>query len=159
MKKKVLFVCLSNICRSPLAHGILESMVQEAGLSHLIEVDSAGTASYHIGSLADVRSREVAEKHGIRLTHRARAFTPRDLDAFDYILAMDHQNQKDILKHVDGVSRATIQLMRSYDPVGRNEDVPDPYHGDMTDFEEVYDMLNRSCAALLEEMKQELHQQ
>lgn len=157
MKKRVLFVCLGNICRSPLAHGILESMVREAGLSHLIEVDSAGTASYHLGELADLRSRKVAEKHGIRLTHRARVFAPRDLHAFDYILAMDCQNQKDILKHVDGDCLATIQLMRSYDPVNQNEDVPDPYYGDQSAFEEVFEMLQRSCAALLEEIKLELH--
>ncbi|MFN3316607.1 MAG: low molecular weight protein-tyrosine-phosphatase, partial [Raineya sp.] len=89
---KILFVCLGNICRSPLAEGIFRKLVEEAGLREQIEVDSAGTSAYHIGELPDYRTRQVAEKNGIMLTHKARQFKKSDFDEFDYILAADKNN-------------------------------------------------------------------
>jgi protein-tyrosine phosphatase len=152
--KKVLFVCLGNICRSPMAHGIFERLVQDAELSNQIQVDSAGTASYHIGELPDKRARQTCEEHGIKLTHRARAFVKEDLDRFDFILAMDAQNLANIQKLQSENHRAKVQLMRAYDAKAPNADVPDPYYGELDGFEEVYKMLERSCRELLTEIQE-----
>lgn len=154
--KKVLFVCLGNICRSPLAHGIFQRMVNDAGLSDEILVDSAGTASYHIGSLPDVRARKISEERGITLTHRARAFTQEHFQQFDYILAMDKDNLQNILKLEPSTHKATVKLMRAYDIKHPNEDVPDPYYGELDGFVEVFDMLERSCDVLLKEIREQL---
>lgn len=154
--KKVLFVCLGNICRSPMAHGIFEEMVNEAGLGQLIRVDSAGTASYHIGSLPDNRARQTCMTHGISLTHKARSFVKADLEQYDYVLAMDKQNLADIKQWATGKQKAQIQLMRSYDSLKPNTDVPDPYYGELEGFEEVYTMLNRCCAELLQEIVKDI---
>ncbi len=151
--KKVIFVCLGNICRSPMAHGIFQRMVDDAGLSEEIEVDSAGTASFHIGELPDKRARQTCEEYGIKLTHRARAFVKEDLDRFDYILAMDKENLYNIRKLASGQHYAKVQLMRAYDVKFPNTEVPDPYFGAMDGFEDVYQMLERSCAELLKEVE------
>ncbi|MES2778630.1 MAG: low molecular weight protein-tyrosine-phosphatase [Bacteroidota bacterium] len=147
--KKVLFVCLGNICRSPMAHGIFQCMVDDAGLSDQIVVDSAGTTSYHIGELPDKRARQTCQERGVKLTHRARAFSKDDFEAFDYILAMDKQNLLNIQKLEPAQHNASVKLMRAYDAKKPNADVPDPYFGGMDGFVEVYDMLERSCAELL----------
>src|SRR4051812_17042874 len=110
----VLFVCLGNICRSPVAEGIFRHLVNKAGAD--IHVDSAGTASYHIGELADKRARKVCAERGITLTHKARTFTKEDFDTFDYILAMDKQNLDNILKHQPVQSKVIVQLVRDFDP-------------------------------------------
>jgi protein-tyrosine phosphatase len=150
--KKILFVCLGNICRSPMAHGIFQRWVDDAGLSNQILVDSAGTASYHIGELPDKRARQTCEERGIKLTHRARAFTQNDFKTFDYILVMDKENLINIQKLEPPNHHATIKLMRAYDPQHPNTDVPDPYYGEVDGFVEVYNMLERSCGALLREV-------
>lgn len=150
--KKVLFVCLGNICRSPMAHGIFQRWVDDAGLSNKIFVDSAGTASYHVGSLPDKRARQACEERGIKLTHRARAFSKDDFDTFDYILAMDKENLLNIQKLAPGNHNAIVKLMRAYDVKHPHTDVPDPYYGEMDGFVEVYEMLERSCGELLGEM-------
>lgn len=148
--KKVLFVCLGNICRSPIAEGIFQHMVNET--SSDIYVDSAGTASYHLGELPDKRARQVCEERGIKLTHRARAFSKNDFDQFDYILAMDNQNLANILNLKPTHSRAIVQLMRDFDPKHKGAEVPDPYFGEMDGFVEVFEMLERCCDVLLEDM-------
>ena len=153
--KKVLFVCLGNICRSPIAHGIFQHLVDEAGLHNEIRVDSAGTASYHIGELPDKRARLVCEERGIKLTHRARAFSIDDFHEFDYILAMDHQNLLNIQKLEPETHNAQLSLMRAFDTSNPNTDVPDPYYGEMKGFVEVYEMLERSCKELLTEVRKQ----
>jgi protein-tyrosine phosphatase len=148
--KKVLFVCLGNICRSPIAEGVFQHMVNEKNIEMV--VDSAGTASYHLGELPDKRARQVCEERGIKLTHRARAFSKTDFDEFDYILAMDNQNLTNILKLKPAQSKATVQLMRDFDPKHRGAEVPDPYYGEMDGFVEVFEMLEQCCEVLLEEV-------
>ena len=151
MKIKVLFVCLGNICRSPMAEGIFKSQVEKAGMSDKFEIDSAGTSAYHIGELADPRMRETALKHGITLTHHARQVTKEDLFEFDYVIAMDAINLSD-LQRLAPNPKAIVKLMRSFGVNADNLAVLDPYFGDNDGFEEVYELLEGFTAALLEEI-------
>jgi protein-tyrosine phosphatase len=154
---KVLFVCLGNICRSPMAEGIFKHMVEEEGLSDKIFTDSAGTSRYHIGKPPDSRMREVAEQHGITLNHKARQLSFGDFYDFHYIIAMDSENYENIMaeRPIHDDHRAQIIMMREFD-MERNEDemdVPDPYYGGQKGFEDVYNMLKRSCFMLLNHVK------
>lgn len=155
---KILFVCLGNICRSPMAEGVFKQLVEKEGLADKITIDSAGTSRYHIGSLPDERMRQVALNYGIQLTHKARQLSFGDFYDFHYIVAMDRANLKDIIseKPVNDDHRAKIALMRQYDPQADELDVPDPYYGGVEGFENVYQMLHRSCQNLLSEVKEEL---
>lgn len=152
---KILFVCLGNICRSPLAEGIFMKQITEHGLAHLFNADSAGTASYHIGNLADKRSIDVAAQHQIKLTHRARAFVVNDFGAFDYVVAMDKNNLHDIKKIMPANAKTNVVLMRSFDTVEPDGNVPDPYYGETKDFKEVYEILERSCANFIQYLIEE----
>ena len=142
-KTKVLMVCLGNICRSPLAKGILDSLVDQ----EQVEVDSAGTGDYHIGSLPDERSIEVAKKNGLDITdQRGRQFTTDDFKRFDYILAMDNYNYEDIIALAsNGEDKEKVKLILNYAVPGENLDVPDPYFGGKSGFDDVYDMLVKAC--------------
>jgi len=150
---KVVFVCLGNICRSPLAEGVFKKMLAEEKLHHKIYADSAGTAAYHIGDQPDKRSCEIANKYGIDLAHEGRQFNRNDLHEFDYIIAMDGKNYAGIKSLGEG--KGKVALMRDFDEQGRGKDVPDPYYGGMEGFEEVYQMAYRSCKELLEHIKKE----
>jgi len=140
---KVLMVCLGNICRSPLAQGILESKVN----LDKVFVDSAGTAAYHVGNLPDERSIDVAYKYGINITNqRARKFTVQDFDEFDYIYAMDISNYQSILmlaKGEEDENKVRLILKEIYP--SENKSVPDPYYGSNQGFENVYQMLDEAC--------------
>jgi protein-tyrosine phosphatase len=144
---KVLFVCLGNICRSPMAEGVFKAIVSEYGLSGEIEADSAGTSAFHIGANPDRRMCQTAEAY-----HKARQFTKTDFEEFDHILPMDNKNLKDILALAGGKQEyeAKVKLMREFDLERDNLDVPDPYYGGMQGFEDVYVMLERSSRNLLE---------
>jgi len=147
---RVLFVCLGNICRSPLGEGILRRMAVERGIE--IEVDSAGTGDYHIGELPDHRARTVGAKRGCDMTMRARQFQSSDFDEFDLIVAMDHANLRDVGRW-KGADPSKVRLAMSFVPEFGEEIVPDPYWGDLKDFEEVADMLEGVCAGILEEIR------
>ncbi len=150
--KKVLFVCLGNICRSPLAEGLAIKLAEELGISDQVSFDSCGTGNYHIGELPDSRTRNNAEQNGLKLTSRARQFEKKDFRAFDHILVMDAANLSNI-KKIDMTNQfsAKIQLMRDFDPQFKGEDVPDPYFGGEKGFQEVYEILNRSVGQFLRE--------
>lgn len=147
----VLFVCLGNICRSPLAEGIFLHKIKEAGLEDQVSADSCGTGGWHLGELADPRSREVAEKYGIVLPSRARKLHADDFEQYDVILAMDQSNLRDIQAEArrNRGGKASVYLMRDFDLQGKGEDVPDPYYGGPQGFENVYHMLDRSTTSLL----------
>jgi protein-tyrosine phosphatase len=154
-KLKVLFVCLGNICRSPLAEGVFRHYVRQAGLEAAFMIDSAGTASYHVGDAPDQRTAAVALARGIELSSAARQITAADLDAFDYILAMDRENLANVQKLLrGGQPHAEIRLLRSFDPEANGEhDVPDPYYGGQRGFENVQDMVERACRELLRHIR------
>ena len=155
---RVCFVCLGNICRSPTADGIMRHLVAQAGLARAIEVDSAGTGGWHEGEAADSRAQAVARERGYELTSRARKFTSADFARFDFILAMDGNNVRDLLALAPSdVDALKINLFRAYDPEGVGPDgpadVPDPYYGGPRGFDEVFDICERTCATLLEHIR------
>jgi protein-tyrosine phosphatase len=147
---KVLMVCLGNICRSPLAEGILVSKVN----ADEIFVDSAGTGAYHIGKLPDERSIKVARKHGIDIINqRARKFTIKDFDTFDYIYAMDESNYQNILMLArTNEDKSKVQLILNETHPTKNLAVPDPYYGGNQGFENVYIMLEEACEIIVNKL-------
>ena len=150
-KVKVLFVCLGNICRSPLAAAILRHKVKKYGLGAWVEVDSCGTSNYHIGDNADPRTIANAARNGVTIEHCARQLSQEDLDAFDFIFAMDRNNYHNILKLGNGNDLGQkLRLMREFDPESKGGEVPDPYHGGEEGFQEVYEILDRSTTRFLE---------
>ncbi|MDB4089499.1 low molecular weight phosphotyrosine protein phosphatase [Flavobacteriales bacterium] len=150
---KILMVCLGNICRSPLAEGIMANKVKENGLNY--EVDSAGTAAYHIGNLPDERSIEVANKYGIDLTtQRARQFKVNDFQNFDIIYAMDTENYNNILNLANSEEdELKVKLILNEIEPNSNSSVPDPYYGGDEGFDNVYQMLNLACESIITKLK------
>lgn len=149
---KVLFVCLGNICRSPLAEALFRKHVEERGLSDKYEVDSCGTAAYHIGAEPDSRSLANARKNGLDYSHSGRQVIDRDFEEFDYIIPMDASNEAH-LRYGDPTGQAHIELMRNYDPGFEGTDVPDPYYGGEQGFQNVFEILDRSTANLLDTLE------
>lgn len=158
MKRRLLFVCLGNICRSPLAEGVMRQLLVERGLLDRIEVDSAGTGAWHAGEAPDPRSAEVARRHGVSLDgQRARQVEDDDFEDFDLLLAMDTQNESDLLARSPMEFADRIVRLRAYDPQG-DGDVPDPYYGGPQGFELMYAMIHRSCEALLDSLQREVEE-
>jgi protein-tyrosine phosphatase len=154
-KVSVLFLCMGNICRSPAAHGVMETLVEQKGLADRIMVDSAGTLDYHEGELPDARMREAAARRGVDLTHRSRPLTARDFHSFDYLVAMDHQNLMDLEEfRPHGKSRAEVSLLMSHCDTPAMDEVPDPYLGGRAAFEQVLDLVDQGCGALLKTIRQ-----
>ena len=146
---KILMVCLGNICRSPLAEGILQQKISGLGLGW--QVDSAGTGDWHTGQQPDPRSIATARQHGIDISRQcARQLKPHDLDRFDLVLAMDSQNYRDILRLATTKEQGEkVQLIMNFVTPGRNQAVPDPYWDD-NGFEQVFGMLEEACGKLVE---------
>lgn len=145
---RILMVCLGNICRSPLAEGILQDKIDSLGLGWT--VDSAGTGHWHVGDSPDRRSVAVARSHGIDISgQRGRQFQPRDFERFDHILVMDDQNHRDVLRLAQADEhRAKVRLILDYSrPEGRHV-VPDPYYDD-NGFEHVFQLLDEACEAFV----------
>lgn len=150
---KVMFVCLGNICRSPLAHAVFEDMARRQELD--VFTESCGMGAWHVGEQADSRMRKTAESHGVELNHLARRFQPSDLDEYDLIIPMDRENLKDIKKYAGDQHKDKIRLLREWDPEGGRE-VPDPWYGGPEGFETVYEIVERSCRVLVDELKDTL---
>ena len=151
---RLLFVCLGNICRSPLAEGVFLHLAREAGVEDLFEVDSAGTGAWHVGQAPDPRSVEVATQHGVTLRGRARSVQAADFSTFDLILGMDSDNIRNLerLPKTD-TTRARVVLFRELDPESDGDlSVPDPYYGGADGFDRMFDIIHRSCTALLREL-------
>lgn len=152
---KILMVCLGNICRSPLAEALLRKKVEHAGLN--ISVDSAGTASYHIGNPPDARTIANALKHGLDIRNlKARQFSSSDFERFDRIYAMDEDNRNMILKLAKNEQQGSkVRLLLAHHPYVDFTGVPDPYYGDESAFEEVYQLLDETTDYLMESIKNE----
>lgn len=148
---RVCFVCLGNICRSPTAEAVFVKFVKDAAIEDAFIIDSAGTAGYHAGELADARSRATAKRHGYVIQHRARQFLRSDFAAFDVICAMDSDNFENLIALAPNAeAKAKVRLLRSYDPSAPSgAEVPDPYYGGERGFDEVVEICERACRGLL----------
>jgi len=148
----VLFVCLGNICRSPMAKWVLLDMAAARGLFDQLVVDSCGTGGWHAGEGADPRSAACAARYGLATNHTARQFSMPDDNRFDFIIVMDRSNLREVIAM--GAERNKVRLLRSFDPqlIGADEremEVPDPYYGGEQGFEQMYQMIRRACDGLL----------
>ena len=150
---KVLFVCMGNICRSPTAHGLFQTLVDKHQLGAVIQVDSAGTHSYHIGSPPDSRSQATARQRGVDLSGlRARRFVSADFNEYDYLLGMDRANIADMRAIKPDTATANLQLMLEYSGKFNQVEVPDPYFGD-DGFDLVFDMIDDASQGLLQHIR------
>ena len=144
-----MFVCQGNICRSPLAEGLFNHLARQRNLAPAIQAESSGTISFHSGEAPDSRMRQVAQTHGVQLSHQAQQFRSQHF-AHDLILTMDGSNYRDVCALATPQQQARVQMFRNYDPQGdRMAEVPDPYYGGRRGFEEVYQMVERTCQELL----------
>jgi len=155
MKKKILFVCLGNICRSPAAEGVFKQKVKDRDLEKLFVVDSAGTGSWHVGNLADPRMRATALSRGIELTSRSRKIEKSDLYEFDHILVMDNDNLDAVKSLIPGNMKqinTKIKLILSFSKKTQLEEVPDPYYGGQDGFDKVLDLLDDAVDGLIDSL-------
>ena len=154
-KTRIIFVCLGNIIRSPLAEHMFAHLAEQAGVSHKYKVDSAGTSAYHIGEQPDSRMRKVAAQNGLVYNGRARQFRAEDYERFDLIIPQDLEN----LRNLNWLARgpedeAKLFTMRTFDPQGSaNQGVPDPYYGGIDGFQVTYEIVRRSCQGLLDALE------
>lgn len=156
-KISVLFVCMGNICRSPLAQGVFEQRLDAAGLSDWVTVDSAGTHAYHIGNPPDPRSSDTARQHGIDISHqRARQVAASDFANFDYIVAMDHDNHQQLAAQSPTDYRHRLHLFLTFAPKVTQQEVPDPYYGGRSGFEQVYQLISAASDGLIDHLRQQL---
>tara|TARA_Y100001968_G_scaffold215268_1_gene198039 strand:+ start:66 stop:539 length:474 start_codon:yes stop_codon:yes gene_type:complete len=152
MVKKIIFVCLGNICRSPAAEGIFKQKIKDRNLENLFVVDSAGTGGWHVGNLADSRMRESASRRGIDLTSRSRQIEEKDLFEFDHILVMDKDNLnavKSLIRDPLNPLNSKIKLIMSFSNKSNLEEVPDPYYGGQNGFDQVLDLLDSATDGLI----------
>lgn len=154
---KLLFVCLGNICRSPTAEGVMRDIVSRAGLLDEIEMDSAGTGAWHVGSAPDSRANAAARAQGVALEGQARQVTAADFEDFDLLLAMDSSNARDLRGLArDRSELDKVRLLREFDPVSVAQsdlDVPDPYYGGDGGFEQVFELVQAACEGLLAQIR------
>jgi len=152
LAKRILMVCLGNICRSPLADGLLLRKINAQKLDAI--VDSAGTANYHIGKAPDARMIRTAAKHGTALEFlRARQFTSNDFHNFDHVLVMDHSNQRNVLKLAPSKEdEKKVNFLLDYLFPDQQLEVPDPYYGTSEDFEAVYQLVDKATDALIQKL-------
>ena len=154
---RVLFVCMGNICRSPMAEAVMRDLVRDAGLAASIEVDSAGTSGWHIGDSPDTRALDAAVKRGVHMSHRGRQFTRADFGVFDVVLVMDLENRTELLRLApNGDEAAKVRLLRGFDPDAQSAiEIADPYYGAAQDFDRVLDEIFSSCRGLLDHLREE----
>lgn len=152
---RILFVCLGNIVRSPLAENLFRHLAEEAGVGDRYVVDSAGTGSWHIGEAPDNRMVRVAAQRGLNYSGSARQIEPEDLHQFDLLIAMDRDNRAMLYSMARRTAnRDKIHMLREFDPKGKpDSEVPDPYYGGQEGFQKVYDIIERSCRNLLEKLE------
>jgi protein-tyrosine phosphatase len=150
MTRRVLFVCMGNICRSPTAEAVFREIQRREAPQLAVEVDSAGTHAYHVGSLPDQRAIAAAARRGFDMTAlRARVVTTADFERFDLVLAMDDQNYQQLRRIAPAAQRERVRLFLDFAPQLARREVPDPYYGGATGFEEVLDLVEEAARGLL----------
>ena len=152
--KKIMFVCLGNICRSPLAEAVLQKIVDENNQSKNFVIDSSGISGFHVGEDPDSRMQKVAESKGFQMTHRAKQLKRGDLEKFDLIFAMDEENYQGVLRLADSPElKKKVHMFREFDPQGSSGDsVPDPYYGGEEGFEEVFQIISRTSQNIFDKI-------
>lgn len=156
-KIRVLFVCMGNICRSPTCEGVFRQMLVERGLAQLIDVDSAGTHSYHVGSAPDRRAQRAALEQGIEIGHlRARQINSHDFTAFDHILVMDYDNLEDLRAICPSEYQDKLRLLMEYSQDSSKEEVPDPYYGGRDGFALVLKLAREASAGFIASLRDEV---
>lgn len=150
----ILFVCLGNICRSPLAESIFRKLVKDRGLSDHFLIDSAGTSGYHNGESPDRRTVNTARERGVEVSGRSRQLKSSDLQTYEYVIVMDAENYEGVsqLARASGVTPTHLHMLREWDVESPGAGVPDPYFGGPNGFDNVHDIVERSCAALLDQL-------
>ena len=152
-KTRILFVCLGNICRSPVAEGCFRHLVREQGVEHLVEIASAGTAAWHVGNPPDGRSTETAAQRGIDISQqRANKVKAADFEFFDYLLAMDGENLMNLMRMAPQEHSHKVKLFLDFAPDQPEREVPDPYYGGDQGFEHVLDLVQAASRGLLDEI-------
>lgn len=147
---KILFVCLGNICRSPTAEGVFQKKLEETKLDNIVQIDSAGTAGWHIGKSPDPRSTQAAAERGYSMSHlKSRQVSSNDFHHFDYILAMDEDNLADLLEVKPTGAKARVELFLDYAQDTSYTEVPDPYYGNEDGFSTVLDLVENASGGLL----------
>lgn len=157
MSLRICFVCLGNICRSPMAEVVMRSLVADRGLDGAVEVSSAGTGDWHIGQGADKRALETLGRHGYDgTTHRAQQFVAGAFDEHDVVVALDRSNLTALRRLAPAGEEDKLRLLMSYVDDARSSDVPDPYYGGDDGFEEVLAMVESACRAILDRVESDL---
>ncbi len=153
-RTKIMFVCLGNICRSPMAEGSFRQLVKDEDVEHLVEIASAGTGAWHVGNPPDDRAMATALARGIDIsTQRAQKVKPADFDYFDYLLAMDQENFDNLMRMAPADHRHKVKLFLDFAPDQPEREVPDPYYGGAQGFEHVFDLVQAASRGLLEEIR------
>lgn len=156
-KRAILFVCLGNICRSPVAEGVFRQKAAESNLLDQLVIESAGTAGWHVGKAPDSRMMAAANARGYDLSElRARQATEADFEKFDHILAMDEDNLYDLQDLDPGTGKANLSLFLEYAPSLKSKEVPDPYYGERDGFDHVIDLVEQASEGLLAQIKSEI---
>jgi len=151
---KILFVCMGNICRSPTAEGMFRYHVKTAGLENKIEIDSAGTIGFHVGNPPDSRATAAAANRGINLSkQRSRMVNHNDFEYFDYIIAMDYENESDLINRCPNEHKDKVHLFLNFAQETNVKEVPDPYYGSGNGFETVLDLVEKASIGLLQHLK------
>lgn len=154
---RVVFVCLGNICRSPMAEVVMRELLEREGLGHLVDVSSAGTGDWHVGERADPRTLDALAGRGYDgALHRARQFGAEMFADHDLVVAMDGGNAADLRRLAPPGQADKVELLLTYDPQAERLDVPDPYYGGADGFDRVLDMVERACRGLLERLRLDL---
>jgi protein-tyrosine phosphatase len=154
---RILFVCMGNICRSPTAEAVMRGLLRAEGLDQAVAIDSAGTGGWHAGAPPDARAVSAARSRDVLVEGSARQVTAEDFDDFDVLLAMDRDNERELLARApDDEARAKVRLLREFDPAAvaaGDLDVPDPYYGGPNGFDHVLDLVEAACRGLLDEVR------
>lgn len=157
MSFRICFVCLGNICRSPIAATVMRSLLAENGLADEVDVSSAGTGDWHIGERADERALAALTRHGYDGSeHRARQFVSEAIADNDLVIAMDSSNMSALRRMAAGDELHKLRLLRDFDPDATGSDVPDPYYGGEEGFDEVLSMVEAACRGLVDQLRVEL---